>query len=239
MIIADNSTAFYWIPQGITLLTNNIIFFLPVQCLFPLVTGPLDNIHAILSSSQDIQGCKRKFYLTLEAKELNPSPKRWKKVDPIIVNDVKCRNVNVGDCRVHAKSVEKELLINDHKKQQEFENADKTTEVTTGDSGLSDDTQIKDPVSSCQDKPMDVTVQNLIQMVPTPQHLFWRNKHNFCWLDSLLVALACSRILKEASCENVCLTDKFPRKNYTVMDLCATYKKLYAYIKAKEQQCQG
>ncbi|XP_026797732.3 SUMO-specific isopeptidase USPL1 [Pangasianodon hypophthalmus] len=223
--------------ESITLCTSPL-------CLFPLVSGSLDKIRATLSSSQDIQGCKRKFYLT-ESKPPDPSPKRWKKEDPDIVSDVKCRNVDVGDCRVSDKSIEKGLLSNDHKKQQEVENADKSSEafhVPSGVSGLSDGAQIKDPVSSSQDKtwevpPLDETVQDLMQMVPTHQHLFWRNKDNLCWLDSLLVALVHSRILREASCENVFLTDKVPCKNYTVKTLCATYKNSYAYIKAKEQQC--
>lgn len=206
----------------------------------------MDNIRGFLSSSQDIEGCKRKVYLTSESKDLDPSPKRWKKEDLDIVSDVNCWNVDVGDCRVSAKSVEKGPLINDHKKQQDVENADQSIEafhVTSGDSGLSD-AQIKVPVSNSQDKKwevpsMDVTVQDLIEMVPTRQHLFWRNKDNLCWLDSLLVALVHSRILREASCENVCLTDKFSCKNYTVKNLCATYKKSYAHIKAKELQCHG
>ncbi|KAF4082113.1 hypothetical protein AMELA_G00147890 [Ameiurus melas] len=214
--------------ESITLCTSPL-------CLFPLVSGPLDNIRAILSSSQDIQGCKRKFYLT-QSKDPDPSPKRWKKEDPDVVSDV-----DVGDFRVSAKSIKKGLLINEHKKQQEVENADKSTEAfyfPIWDSGLSDYTQIKDPVSSSQDKmwvsAMEVTVQDLVQMVPTLHHLFWRNKDNLCWLDSLLVALVHSRILTEVSCEDVSLTER----NYTVKNLCATYKKSYAYFKAKEQQCQ-
>lgn len=217
-----------------------------IQCLFPLVSTPLENIHAILSSSQDIQGCKRKFYFALESRDPNPSPKSWKKEDPDIVSDVKCQNANVGDYRVSAKSIEKRLLINDHKKQQEVENADNSSETsraTNGDSGLSD-AQAKDPVSSSQDKtwevpPTTAKVHMMLQMVPTQHHLFWRNKHNFCWLDSLLVALVHSRILREAFSENVCLTDKFPYKNDPVKNLCASYLKSYSYIKAKEQQCQG
>lgn len=221
---------------------------MPIQCLFPLVTKPLDNIRAILSKSQDIQGSKRKIYLTLESKESHPSPKRRKKEDLDIVSGVKCKDGNVGDFSVSVKSIKKRPLINDHQKQQEIENAVEGTKaflVTSGDSRLSDDAQIKNPLSSSQDKmweipPMDVTVQDLIQMVPTLQHLFWRNKHNFCWLDSLLVALVHSRILGEAFFENECLTDKFPCKNaYTVKKLCDTYKNSYAYIKAKEKHCQG
>lgn len=194
---------------------------------------------AILSSSEDIQGCKGQSYFALESKGLYPSYKLWKKEDLDIVPDVKCQNV--GDCGVPAKSIE---LLNDYKKQQEVKNADKSTEtscVTSGNSGLSD-AQIKDPVSSSQDKtwvvPPIVPVQDLIEMVPTQQHLFWRNELNFCWLDTLLVALVHTRTLREA-CENVCLTDKIPSKSHIVKNLCATYMKSHAYIKAKEQQCQG
>ncbi|KAM9456425.1 SUMO-specific isopeptidase USPL1 isoform 2-T3 [Clarias gariepinus] len=215
-------------------------------CLFPLVSGPLDSIHAILSSSQDVQGCKRKFCFTLETGDHDPSPKHRKKEGLNILTDVKCQSLGFGDCRVSAMSVKNELLINDHKKQQEVENAFRNTEafcVNSGDSGFSNDAQMEEPVSSCQANmwkvpSMDAAVQGFIQMVPTWQHLFWKNKDNLCWLDSMLVALVHSRILREASYENVCLTDKFPCKNYTVKNLCATYKTLCTYIKAKEQQCQ-
>ncbi|KAF5892957.1 SUMO-specific isopeptidase USPL1, partial [Clarias magur] len=215
-------------------------------CLFPLVSGPLDSIRAILSSSQDIQGCKRKFCFTLESTDHDPSPKHRKKEGLNIVSDVKCQNLGFGDCRVSAVSVEKKLLINDHKKQQEVENAPRDTEafcINSGDSGFSNDAQMEEPVSSSQANmwkvpSMDVALQDYMQMVPTWQHLFWKNKDNLSWLDSMLVALVHSRILREASYENVCLTDKFPCKKYTVKNLCATYKTLYAYIKSKEQQCQ-
>ncbi|KAK3550113.1 hypothetical protein QTP86_020671 [Hemibagrus guttatus] len=225
--------------ESITLCTGPL-------CLFPLVTGPLDNIRGILSSSQDIQGCKRKFHLALETKDPNPSHKRWKKEDPGIASDVKCQIVDVGDYRVSLKSVDEGLLINDHQKKQVVENTDKSTEsspVTSGDSELSDVSQIRDSVFSTQDKKWelsttDLSGQDLMHMVPTQQHLFWKNKDNLCWLDSLLVALVHSRIIREASCENVCSTEKFPCKYFTVKNLCATYKKSYTYIKAKEQHCQ-
>lgn len=151
---------------------------------------------------------------------------------------MKCQNVNVGDSGASAKSVENGLLIHDHKNQQVLDGPDKTYKAihsTSGDTVLPDYAQIKDPVSSSQQS----AVQDLMQMVPTLQHLFWKNKHNFCWLDSLLVALVHSTILKEASCERMCLSDKFLSKDFSVKYVCATYKKLYAYIKAKEQHCQG
>ncbi|KAG7322454.1 hypothetical protein KOW79_013800 [Hemibagrus wyckioides] len=224
---------------------ESIILCTGPLCLFPLVTGPLDNIHGILSSSQDIQGCKRKFYLTLETKDSDSSHKRWKKEDPGIASNGKCRIVDVGDCRLSSKSIDEGLLINDHQKKQVVENADKSTEsshVISGVSELSDVSQIRDSVSSTQDKKwelstMDLSGQDLMHMVPAQQHLFWKNKDNLCWLDSLLVALVHSRIIREASCENVCSTEKFPCKYFTVKNLCATYKKSYTYIKAKEQHC--
>ncbi|XP_046717254.1 SUMO-specific isopeptidase USPL1 isoform X2 [Silurus meridionalis] len=221
------------LKESITLCTSPL-------CLFPLVSGPLDNIRAIISSPQDIIKCKRKFDLSSESRGPDPSPKHWKKEDLDIVSDVKCQNVDVGDCSV---SILKRELFNDHKKQQEIENADTSTEIfyaTSGESGFS---EVKDPVSSSRGKtsvelPLGLTVQHLIQVAPTQQHLFWKNKENLCWLDSLLVALVYSRVLRETSCENECLADKSPCTIYTVKNLCAAYKTSYAYIKAKEQQCQ-
>ncbi|KAK2823348.1 hypothetical protein Q7C36_019948 [Tachysurus vachellii] len=214
-------------------------------CLFPLVSGPLDNIRAILSSSQDIQGCKRKFYHKVEPKDPDPSYKFRKKEDPSIVSAGKCWNVDVGDCSVPVNSIEDGLLINDHQKKQIVENADNTTEASHAnckDSGLSD-FQIRDSVSSTQDKKcevstLDLFVEDLLHMVPTRQHLFWKNKDNLCWLDSLLVALVHIRIIREASCENVFSTEKFQCKDFTVKNLCVTYQKSCTYIKAKEQHCQ-
>lgn len=215
---------------------------MPVQCLFPLVKAPLDNIRAILSSSQDVRGCKRKFCPTLENKEPELSHKCWSKEDPDIVFDGQCQNKSVSDCSVSVKSIEQGLLVNNHQEQQCVENADKSTEaphVTTRDTVL----QIGNPVSSSPVKvwkrpPVDLSMQDLVQMVPTRQHLFWKNKDNLCWLDSLLVALVHSRIIREG-CENVCLNEELSCKQFTVKILCATYKKSYAHIKAKEQHCQG
>lgn len=145
--------------------------------------------------------------------------------------------MNVGDCRVSANSVEGGLLIQDHKKQQVLNNPDnpERPKAVHWDTVLFDDAQIKEPVSSSQ----QTTVQDIVQMVPSLQHLFWKNKHNLCWLDSLLVALVHSTVLKEASCDKICSTDTFLCNNYAVKYLCATYKKLYAFIKAKEQHCEG
>lgn len=209
----------------------------------------MDNIRGSLSSSQDVQGCKRKFYLTLETKDSDSSHNRWKKEDPGIASNGKCRIVDVGDCRLSSKSIDEGLFINDHQKKQVVENADKSPKsspVTSGGSELSDVSQIRDSVSSTQDKKwelstVDLSGQDLMHMQhqPAQQHIFWKNKDNLCWLDSLLVALVYSRVIREASCENVCSIEKFPCKNFTVKNLCATFKKSNMYIKAKEQHCQG
>lgn len=204
--------------ESITLCTGPL-------CLFPLVSKPLDNICTILSS-QDIQGCKRK------------------KVDLDIVSDGKCQNVDVDDCRASGKSVKKRLIIEEHHKQQKVGNAVNSTDascVTSEDSGLPTNVQIRNPEHSKQVPPLDVPVQDLMQsqLVSTHQYLFWKNRDNLCWLDSLLVAVVHSRIIRKALIsENICLTEKLPCKNLPVTNLCATYKKLCTYIKGKEQQCQ-
>ncbi|KAL0182901.1 hypothetical protein M9458_022276, partial [Cirrhinus mrigala] len=102
-----------------------------------------------------------------------------------------------------------------------------------------------DCVSSTQDEVeeisgMDVDVESS-ELVPVEPHLFWKNEDNLCWLDSLLVMLVNCRIIRETPCQNVKLVDKLtsvPSSNSAVWNLCSTYDKICAYLKAKEQQCE-
>uniref|UniRef100_A0AAR2IT76 USP domain-containing protein n=1 Tax=Pygocentrus nattereri TaxID=42514 RepID=A0AAR2IT76_PYGNA len=130
-----------------------------------------------------------------DSEDPNSSLKRQKKEE--------CDVSEPGDCRVSTDSEESEL---------------------------SDSVQTEDYVSSTQDEagevPLtDVTTQDLKEMVPSQLHLFWRNKDNLCWLDSLLVALVHLSAFSRAPCENVGLKDHVCSKNCTVGNLCTKYRK--------------
>uniref|UniRef100_A0AAR2KME5 USP domain-containing protein n=1 Tax=Pygocentrus nattereri TaxID=42514 RepID=A0AAR2KME5_PYGNA len=209
-------------------------------CLFPLVSRPLEDIRAHLFSAEDIKTSKRKSHLS-DSEDPNSSLKRQKKEE--------CDVSEPGDCRVSTELFEEELFANGHEEKAEVgSDVKKTcTEVpapSSEESELSDSVQTEDYVSSTQDEagevPLtDVTTQDLKEMVPSQLHLFWRNKDNLCWLDSLLVALVHLSAFSRAPCENVGLKDHVCSKNCTVGNLCTKYRKTCAYLKSKEQKYQG
>ncbi|XP_036416910.1 SUMO-specific isopeptidase USPL1 isoform X2 [Colossoma macropomum] len=207
-------------------------------CLFPLVSRPLEDVRAHLFSAEDIKTSKRKSHLS-DSEDPNPSPKRQKKEE--------CDVSEPGDCRVSTELFEEELFANGHEEKGEVGNDVKKTctapTASNEDSELSDSAQTEDYVSSTQDEagevPLHVATQDLKEMVPSQLHLFWRNKDNLCWLDSLLVALVHLSVFSKAPCENVSLTDHLSSKNCTVGNLCARYRKTCSYLKSKEQKCQG
>ncbi|KAL7848218.1 hypothetical protein AOLI_G00229360 [Acnodon oligacanthus] len=209
-------------------------------CLFPLVSSPLEDVRAHLFSAEDIKTSKRKSHLS-DSEDPNPSLKRQKKEE--------CDLSEPGDCRVSTELFEEELFASGHEEKGEVGNDVRKTcteapAASSEESELSDSAQTEDYVSSTQDEagevPLtDVAARDLKEMVPSQLHLFWRNKDNLCWLDSLLVALVHLRVFSKAPCENVSLKDHMCSKNCTVGNLCTRYRKTCAYLKSKEQKCQG
>ncbi|XP_036380850.1 SUMO-specific isopeptidase USPL1 [Megalops cyprinoides] len=68
----------------------------------------------------------------------------------------------------------------------------------------------------------------LVELVASPSHLFWRNEHNLCWLDTLLVALLHCRTLMEHAAS-------LPGDRSPVQKLCDRYNKACDVMKANEQ----
>ncbi|XP_072515494.1 SUMO-specific isopeptidase USPL1 [Salminus brasiliensis] len=207
-------------------------------CLYPLVSRPLEDVRASLYSAADTKACKRKSQFS---ESENPSPKHQKKEESVIVSEA-------IDCRVSTESVEEKLFANGQEEQRVVENGVKnactdTPAASTEDQVLSDVAQTENYVSSTQDETSKTTLtdestQDFAELVPTRPHLFWRNKDNLCWLDSLLVALVHFSVFTEVPHVDASLTDNFPSKNCTVRSLCARYRKTCTYLKSKEKMCQ-
>ncbi|XP_062870899.1 SUMO-specific isopeptidase USPL1 [Trichomycterus rosablanca] len=209
------------------------------QCLYPLVSKPLDYNHDTISSSQDVKKIKRNF-----TDDLNQSPKRRKKESDNVSEDT--FTVDLGDDDESATSYVDELFDNSCKEQKEIGKHDKNTcamvcNGTNGAQGPSHNAQIINPVSSTQDEKCkthqgNVAVDDLIEMVPTRPHLFWRNTNNLCWLNSLLVALVHFRAFRKSSYENVGLADDIPN---IMRNFCVRFNQSCANLRTKEQLCQG
>ncbi|KAI4895179.1 hypothetical protein NFI96_023708 [Prochilodus magdalenae] len=204
-------------------------------CLFPLVSRPLEDVRVHLFPAEDIKSCKRSFHLS-DSEDANPSPKRQKKEA--------CDVAEPSDCRVSTESFEKELFACSNEKKEEVGNDVKKTctEAPTADKD-SDAPQIENYVSSTQDEAgeallMDVALQGSEETKPAQFHLFWRNKANLCWLNSLLVALVHLRAFSEPPYEKSYFPVNLSSKNSTVWNLCTRYRKTCAHLKAQEQKLQ-
>ncbi|KAG7484418.1 hypothetical protein MATL_G00049190 [Megalops atlanticus] len=67
-----------------------------------------------------------------------------------------------------------------------------------------------------------------VELVAAPSHLFWRNEHSLCWLDTLLVALVHCRTLMEHAAS-------LPENSSPVRKLCDRYNKACDVMKTNEQ----
>lgn len=95
-------------------------------------------------------------------------------------------------------------------------------------------------VFSTQDE-MEEVLESSSELVPVQPELFWRNEENMCWLDAMLAMLVHCRTIRETPCQDVKLSDKLatvPCSDSAVWNLCSTYDKTCAYLKAKEKQSE-
>ncbi|KAG9351815.1 hypothetical protein JZ751_023066 [Albula glossodonta] len=85
-------------------------------------------------------------------------------------------------------------------------------------------------VSLAEEQEVRLTVaqEGELELVNAPSHLFWRNEHNLCWLNTMLVAVVHCRALREHVVSM--LEDKSPLRR-----LCHGYNKACGLVKAKEQ----
>uniref|UniRef100_A0A8B9HEH0 Ubiquitin specific peptidase like 1 n=1 Tax=Astyanax mexicanus TaxID=7994 RepID=A0A8B9HEH0_ASTMX len=202
-------------------------------CLFPLVSRPLEDIRASLYSADDKKVCKRKSHMS-ESKV--SSPKHPKKEESCIVPEA-------SDCRVSSELLEVKRFPYRQEEQNVVQNNIQTCPeapaANNEDQVLSDTAQTENCVSSTRKETTETTLtdgatQDLIEMMPYQQHLFWKNKDNLCWLDSLLIALVHFGVFSEVNSGS----NSFLSKSCHVRNLCTRYRKTCTYLKSKGKQLE-
>lgn len=221
--------------------TSVVCFSVALQCLYPLVSRSLEDVRAGLSKD----GCKRNISSLSDVDDASSPLKRSReeKLDILSAEPEPCDAdvidtlpKDVGEQSILGKPVSIKGTEEQHPKD--------LPATTHEDLDLFDKKDVC--VSSTQDEVeeifgMDVDMESS-ELVPVQPHIFWKNKDNLCWLDSLLVMLVNCKTIRETPCQNVKLIDKLTSEfcsNSAVWNLCSTYDKTCAYLKAKEQQCEG
>lgn len=218
-------------------------------CLYPLVSRSLEDVRASLSKD----GCKRSISSLSDVDDAcSPSKRpREEKLDVLSVVPEPCA-ADVSDGTHPDDTVKTQMFTDEQSILRKTESINGTEEqhpedlpavATHEDLDLCD--KKDDCVSSTQDEVeenfgMDVDVESS-ELVPVQPHLFWKNEDNLCWLDSLLAMLVNCKTIRETPCQNVKLIDELtsvPSSNSAVWNLCFTYDKSCATLKAKEQQCE-
>lgn len=211
---------------------------MPLQCLYPLVSRPLEDVRAGLSKT--IEGCKRKSSILPEVDDISSPSKRPKDENLEVLSALSepC-NLNASTLPDHTEMLNGEQFIFETNtvsiNDTENQNPEELPVGTDVDVDLDIDKK-DDGVSSTQDEreEMDESdIEALVELVPLQPHLFWKNEDNLCWLDSLLVMLVNCRTIREALNRDVNVPDSVVRNFFW------TYDKTCAYVKAKEQQCLG
>uniref|UniRef100_A0A8C2GI15 Ubiquitin specific peptidase like 1 n=1 Tax=Cyprinus carpio TaxID=7962 RepID=A0A8C2GI15_CYPCA len=219
-------------------------------CTDPLVRSrSLEDVRASLSKD----GCKRSISSLSDVDDAcSPSKRpREEKLDVLSVVPEPCA-ADVSDGTLPDDTVKTQMFTDEQSILRKTESINGTEEqhpedlpavATHEDLDLCD--KKDDCVSSTQDEVeenfgMDVDVESS-ELVPVQPHLFWKNEDNLCWLDSLLAMLVNCKTIRETPCQNVKLIDELtsvPSSNSAVWNLCFTYDKSCATLKAKEQQCE-
>lgn len=210
-------------------------------CLYPLVSRPLEDVRTSLSKT--FEGCKRKSLILSAVDDISSPLKRSKDEnlemlsavhEPCDLNGSILPNhtTNTEMLTEDMLILERNTVLVDSTEKEILEEVPVGTDV---DVDL-DVNKKDDDVSSTQDQTeemveLDMAVDTPVELVPLRPHLFWKNKDNLCWLDSLLVMLVNSRTIREAMSQDVNLPDSVVRNFFS------TYDKTCAYVKAKEQQC--
>ncbi|XP_056127251.1 SUMO-specific isopeptidase USPL1 isoform X2 [Rhinichthys klamathensis goyatoka] len=210
-------------------------------CLYPLVSRSLEDVRAGLSKD----GCKRNISSLSDVDEASSPSKRSReeKLDILSAEPEPCGADVIDDTLPKDAGEESILAKTVSIKGTEEQHPKELPAATHEDLDLCDKKDVC--VSSTQDEVeeifgMDVDMESS-ELVPVQPHLFWKNEDNLCWLDSLLVMLVNCKTIRETPCQNVKLIDKLTSEicsNSAVWNLCSTYDKTRAYLKAKEQQCE-
>uniref|UniRef100_A0A3B3Z7G7 USP domain-containing protein n=1 Tax=Periophthalmus magnuspinnatus TaxID=409849 RepID=A0A3B3Z7G7_9GOBI len=174
------------------------------QCLFPLVSRPLEDVLVSLVPVEPATGTKRKSPKTLVADDglRTTSPKGPQLKELESSNDDKVHNT-VGTSSRTPFDVEA------HVGHFDVENTLMLSDIEVAHSETED---------------MPFTETNLEEeLVSAPVEIFWQNKDNLCWLDSLLVALANLRSIRN-------LKPKDEPRQSPMWTLLAGYDDAYATI---------
>ncbi|XP_073685671.1 SUMO-specific isopeptidase USPL1 [Garra rufa] len=240
-----NALRFYAVnlEETVLLCTNPV-------CLYPLVSRSLEDVRASLSKD----GCKRNISSLSNVDDASSPSKRSReeKLDILSAAPEPC-GADVNDAAFLDDTVETQMFTDEQsilgKADTNNGTEEEHPEELPSAPAINEDLDLcgkkDDCVSSTQDEVeeisgMDVDVE-LAELVPLQPHLFWKNEDNLCWLDSLLAMLVNCRTIRETPCQDVKLIDKLtsvPSSSSAVWDLCSTYDKTCAYLKAKEQQSE-
>ncbi|XP_039532075.1 SUMO-specific isopeptidase USPL1 isoform X2 [Pimephales promelas] len=208
------------------------------MCLYPLVSRSPEDVRASLSKN----GCKRNLSDVDDASSHSKRP-REEKLDVLSAESEPCGADVIDDALPKDAGEQSTLAKTLSIKGTEEQHPKELPAATQEDLDLCDKKDVC--VSSTQDEVEEVFIMDvdteLSELVPVQPHLFWKNEDNLCWLDSLLVMLVNCKTIRETPCQNVKLIDKLTSEicsNSAVWNLCATYDKTCAYLKAKEQQCE-
>ncbi|KAK7125594.1 hypothetical protein R3I93_021078 [Phoxinus phoxinus] len=209
-------------------------------CLYPLVSRSLEDVRAGLSKD----GCKRNISSLSDVDDASTPSKRSREEKLDILSEPEPCGADVIDDTLPKDAGEPSILGKTVSiRGTEEQHLEELPVATHEDLDLCDKKDVC--VSSTQDEVeeifgMDVDMESS-ELVPVQPHLFWKNEDNLCWLDSLLVMLVNCKTIREASCQNVKLIDKLTSElcsNSAIWNLCSTYDKTCACLKAKEQQCE-
>uniref|UniRef100_A0AAY4EJ22 USP domain-containing protein n=1 Tax=Denticeps clupeoides TaxID=299321 RepID=A0AAY4EJ22_9TELE len=220
------------------------------QCLFPLVSRPLEAIQASLTTSLDEDFHKRKIACSLDEFNSSPSSKRLKSEDSIgfcmsdsndpISCEVSCPPEGNNTEEIDRTLSHKENALNRCLEVElPIKQADRIPPEANGqvNSTLAL-VVLEEDVSSIADESADGTsVEELLQKSPimdlVEPHLFWKNEHKLCWLDVLLVALVQCKTLKRSLSSGG--ENGTNQRSSHLWSLCSGYDDVAALVKSKEQ----
>lgn len=196
------------------------------------------------SLSKPPEGCKRKSSVLSAVDDTSSPLKRSKDENPEMLSAVPepC-DFNGSALQNHTTNTEmltEDLLIpgrNTVFLNSTEKDIHEVPVATDADVSLDVDKR-DDDVSNAPDQTeemveLEMAVESPVELVPLHPHFFWKNEDNLCWLDSLLVMLVKNRTVREAMSRGENLTHS------VVRNFLSTYDKTCAYVKAKEQLCQG
>ncbi|XP_030648945.1 SUMO-specific isopeptidase USPL1 [Chanos chanos] len=229
--------------ESITLCSNS-------QCIFPLVSRPLDEIRASLSLGRDVEQHKKRKALDLfETEDVTPSTKRCRgDVEHPSEASRKPRGADlIGrgalvDLRLddesakrHGTSPERGPSVNGAQKTvpgESFGNGEASQLSAEAEeersASVGAETAVEPPAA-------EETGQLPDDLAPVPSELFWKNDNSLCWLDAMLVALVQCHSIKEVPPQTQ--RDSTTSDDLPVWNLCSRYDRIRMGVRAKEQVC--